>query len=76
MAWNGPWPYHQEAVPFINHALNHLFGTKDWAQRFTHKNERTEQTPAWAQSGGKVVGRKKREGKGKLPSAMYDTAAA
>ena len=76
VAWNGPWPYHQEAVPFINHALNHLFGTKDWAQRFTHKNERTEQTPAWAQSGGKVVGRKKREGKGKLPSAMYDTAAA
>ena len=30
VAWNGPRPYHQEAVPFINHALNHLFGTKDW----------------------------------------------
>jgi hypothetical protein len=26
IAWSAPQPYHQEAVPFINHALNHCFG--------------------------------------------------
>ena len=75
VAWNGPWPYHAEAVPFVNHTLNHLFGTSDWAGRFTHGDERTYRVPAWASSGGKVVGRRKEEDKGKLPSHFYDTPA-
>ena len=33
MAWNGPWPYHAEAVPFINHALTHLFAVSVIAVR-------------------------------------------
>ena len=75
VAWNGPWPYHQEAVPFINHTLTHLFGTASCSSRFTHTASRADQTPAWAQAGGKVVGRHKKEDKGKLPSSMYDTLA-
>ena len=75
VAWNGPWPYHPEAVPFVNRALDHLFGKQDWASHFTHQDVRVERVPPWAHSGGKVVGRQKREGKGKLPSSMYDTAA-
>ena len=75
VAWNGPWPYHAEAEPFVNHALAHAFGTTQWASHFAHVNERVAQTPAWAQHGGKVIGRHKAQDRGKLPSAMYDTAA-
>ena len=75
VAWNGPWPYHAEAVPFISHSLAHLFGTSQWSSHFAHVNDRLAQTPAWAQHGGKVVGRHKKQDKGKLPSVMYDTPA-
>ena len=63
-------------MPFVNHTLNHLFGTSNWEKRFTHGDERTDRVPAWASSGGKVVGRRKKEDKGKLPSQFYDTRAA
>ena len=61
VAWNGPWPYHQEAVPFINRSLTHMFGTSHWSSHFSHLDDRVTRTPAWAQSGGKVVGRHKQE---------------
>ena len=75
VAWTAPWPYHPSALPFINHALNHLFGTKDWASHFMHINQRVDQANPWTMSGGKVVGRTQREGKGKLLASMYDTPA-
>ena len=75
VAWNGPWPYHAEAVPFVNHTLNHLYGTSDWSGHFAHRDERTDRVPAWASTGGKVVARRKKDDKGKLPAHFYDTPA-
>ena len=49
IAWSAPQPYHPEAVPFINHSLNHYFGRynsgplngqlKPW--NFSHVDQRT-----------------------------------
>jgi hypothetical protein len=80
IAWSAPQPYHQEAVPFINHALNHCFGRytdgplkgqlKRWD--FTHHDaHHTSRTPAQP---GVVMGRHRSEPL-RLPSSAYDVPA-
>jgi hypothetical protein len=77
IAWSAPQPYHAEAVPFINHSLNHCFGRhtsgalkgqlKSWD--FTHTNARTEQTPVVQ---GIVMARHRNTDPLRLPSSAYD----
>ena len=79
IAWSAPQPYHQEAMPFINHALNHCFGRhmngpllgqlKQWD--FTHTNAETSRIP-WQP--GVVMARHRRDPL-RLPPSAYDIAA-
>jgi transposase len=82
IAWSAPQPYHQEAVPFINHALNHCFGRhtdgalkgqlKRWD--FTHHDaHHTSRGRTPAQPGG-VMGRHRREPL-RLPPSAYNVPA-
>ena len=77
LLYSAPQPWHPEALPFINHSLNHYFGKdsegkqKPW--NFNHTGDRHHgQDRPLGQS--KVLSRMNRE-RPRLPTAMYDVSA-
>ena len=76
LLYSAPQPWHPEALPFINHSLNHYFGKdsegkqKPW--NFNHTGDRHKGPLALGQS--KVISGKMKE-RARLPSAMYDVSA-
>ena len=76
LAWSAPQPWHPEAVPFINHSLNEVFGfysdghmkgkPKPW--NFTHVDQRTSRLTA---TPGQVIARLRND-RPRLPSAAYN----
>ena len=76
LVYSAPQPWHPEAIPFINHSLNHMFGKdsdgkqKPW--NFTHTGDRHHGPLAVGQS--KVMGRLQK-GRPRLPRSFYDVAA-
>ena len=70
IAWSAPQPYHAAAVPFVNRALTHCFGSSDWGSHFAHLDKQVSRAPGWAMAGGKVVTGKKQE-KPRLPASFY-----
>ena len=76
VAWNAPHPYHPAAVPFINHALNDVFGfdaqgvPKPW--NFQHVDHRHDERRYVTSS--LVTSRHKQEDQPRLPTAMYDVS--
>ena len=75
LTYSIPQPWHPEAIPFINHSLNHMFGKdSDGKQRpwnFAHTGDGHHGALARAQS--KVLTRMFKQ-KPRLPSAMYDVS--
>ena len=57
----------------LGHPRTHLYGTSNWSSHFAHVNKQVFRTPAWAQQGGKVVGRKKKETP-RLPASFYEAS--
>ena len=73
IAWSAPWPWHPAAKVFVNHALADVFDG-DLCGRFTHVNKQTSRIPAFATSGGSVVGQRLRKAGSRLPAALYDVS--
>ena len=76
LAYSAPQPWHPEAVPFINHSLNHYFGKdsdgKQQPWNFTHQGDDHHGPLGVAKS--KVVSKWMRQ-KPRLPASMYDVSA-
>ena len=68
VAYSAPQPYHAEADLFCHKALNHHFKGGDW--NFHHVDKRFSRVRAWAETGGKVIGKHKQEPL-RLPSSFY-----
>ena len=71
ISWNAPQPWHPEAEIFVAHALDYIFGGKDW--NFTNVDKR-QRMHAW--SGGSKVIERKRKDTLRLPSQFYRACPA
>ena len=73
LPYSAPQPWHPEAVPFINHSLNHMAGKNDKGKQkewnFTHKDK--ERMTAGKSS---VVTKRLQGTRPRLPAAMYDVS--
>ena len=81
VAWSAPAPWHPDAVPFINHSLNHMFGKdagghqKPW--NFTRHDNQGKSTNLRGQLGGSLVTKRiQKESQSRLPSSVYDQPAS
>ena len=77
ICWSAPQPWHPEAVPFINHSLNHMVGkTADGKQKpwnFTHSSD--DRHHGQLGVGRSQIVQRLRQTRPRLPSSMYDVAA-
>ena len=76
ISWSAPQPWHPEAIPFINHSLNHMVG-KDVTGRqkpfnFTHHHDAHHGQLGIGQS---LVAQRHKKDPVRLPAAMYDSPA-